>query len=64
MPDATDTAFARPRPPTMTLETLFDLPRRTDPALQQRVQHRLDHLTKPLGALGRLEALALQVALL
>ncbi len=31
--------------------------------LSQRVQHRLDHLTKPLGALGRLEALALQMAL-
>lgn len=31
--------------------------------LKRRVQHRLDHLTKPLGALGRLEALALQVAL-
>ena len=32
-------------------------------ALATRVQHRLDHLTKPLGALGRLEALALQMAL-
>jgi nicotinate-nucleotide--dimethylbenzimidazole phosphoribosyltransferase len=48
----------------MTLETLFDLPRRADPVLQRQVQHRIDHLTKPLGALGRLEALALQVALL
>jgi nicotinate-nucleotide--dimethylbenzimidazole phosphoribosyltransferase len=27
------------------------------------VQHRLDHLTKPQGALGRLESLALQIAL-
>ena len=34
-----------------------------DAALAARVQHRLDHLTKPLGALGRLEALALQIAL-
>lgn len=33
-----------------------------DPALQQRVQHRIDHLTKPLGALGRLESLMLQMA--
>jgi nicotinate-nucleotide--dimethylbenzimidazole phosphoribosyltransferase len=31
--------------------------------LARRVQHRLDHLTKPQGALGRLEALALQIAL-
>ncbi len=31
--------------------------------LARRVQHRIDHLTKPLGALGRLEALALQIAL-
>ena len=34
-----------------------------DAALAARVQQRLDHLTKPQGALGRLEALALQVAL-
>jgi nicotinate-nucleotide--dimethylbenzimidazole phosphoribosyltransferase len=34
-----------------------------DPALRARVQHRIDHKTKPLGALGRLEALALQMAL-
>ena len=33
-------------------------------ALAARVQHRIDHLTKPLGALGRLEALALQIALI
>ena len=35
-----------------------------DTALTQRLQHRLDHLTKPLGALGRLEALALQIGLI
>ena len=34
-----------------------------DPALRQRVQAALDAKTKPLGALGRLEALALQLAL-
>jgi nicotinate-nucleotide--dimethylbenzimidazole phosphoribosyltransferase len=35
-----------------------------DPAaLARRVQQRIDQLTKPLGALGRLEALALQIAL-
>jgi nicotinate-nucleotide--dimethylbenzimidazole phosphoribosyltransferase len=31
--------------------------------LAARVRHRLDHLTKPQGALGRLESLALQIAL-
>lgn len=34
-----------------------------DDALAAQVQQRLDQLTKPQGALGRLEALALQVAL-
>jgi nicotinate-nucleotide--dimethylbenzimidazole phosphoribosyltransferase len=34
-----------------------------DARLAAQVQHRLDRLTKPHGALGRLEALALQVAL-
>ncbi len=32
-----------------------------DPALTQRIQHRLDQKTKPRGSLGQLEALALQV---
>ncbi len=35
-----------------------------DAVLAARVQQRIDHLTKPLGALGRLEALALQIALI
>ena len=34
-----------------------------DAALARRLQHRLDHQTKPQGALGRLEALALQIGL-
>ncbi len=34
-----------------------------DPARMQSVQRRIDQLTKPLGALGRLEALMLQLAL-
>ena len=34
-----------------------------NPNLAARVQHLIDHKTKPLGALGRLEALALQIAL-
>jgi nicotinate-nucleotide--dimethylbenzimidazole phosphoribosyltransferase len=32
-----------------------------DPALTARLQHLLDHKTKPLGSLGRLEALALRI---
>jgi nicotinate-nucleotide--dimethylbenzimidazole phosphoribosyltransferase len=33
-------------------------------ALTPRLQHRLDQLTKPRGALGRLEALALQIGMI
>ncbi|RTL34506.1 MAG: nicotinate-nucleotide--dimethylbenzimidazole phosphoribosyltransferase [Burkholderiales bacterium] len=41
-----------------------DLPALAAPDLAARVQHALDHKTKPLGALGRIEALALQLALI
>ncbi len=45
----------------------FDLPHVApinDPALAARVRHAIDHKTKPLGALGQLEAVALQLALI
>lgn len=45
-------------PTPLQLPTVADL---TDAALTQALQHQLDHKTKPLGALGRLEALALQL---
>lgn len=32
-----------------------------EPALEARLQHLLDHKTKPLGSLGRIEALAWQI---
>jgi len=43
---------------------LPDVPSIDDPALAARLQAALDNKTKPLGALGRLEALALRLGLI
>jgi nicotinate-nucleotide--dimethylbenzimidazole phosphoribosyltransferase len=42
---------------------MMNLPPFNDAALAARVQQRLDRKTKPVGSLGRIERLALQVAL-
>ena len=42
----------------------MSIPDLHDPALAQRLQRKLDGKTKPVGALGRLEALALQLGMI
>ncbi len=50
---------------TTTMTTSPDAAQPFDPAaLRARLQHLLDQKTKPLGALGRIEALALQIGLI
>ena len=55
-------------PLTMTTDThridLSDIADLHDAALAAAVQHELDLKTKPQGSLGRIEALALQLALI
>ena len=46
----------------LDLPDLPDVPELDDADLAARVQHAIDRKTKPLGALGRIEALALQLA--
>ena len=35
-----------------------------DPELISQIQHKLDNKTKPVGSLGRLESLAMQVGMI
>ncbi|MES2185564.1 MAG: nicotinate-nucleotide--dimethylbenzimidazole phosphoribosyltransferase [Pseudomonadota bacterium] len=48
-------------PVTFTVPAIAAL---DDPALEQALRHALDDKTKPLGSLGRLEALALRIGLI
>jgi nicotinate-nucleotide--dimethylbenzimidazole phosphoribosyltransferase len=46
------------------MNTNINIPDLHQPALAARLQHRLDNKTKPLGSLGRIEALALRIGLI
>lgn len=60
-PRPDDNARTMTTPPGLP-DPLHRLPPRDDPARAARVQQRLDGKTKPLGALGRVEGLAAQLA--
>lgn len=49
---------------TTSFNDSISIPALQEPALAARLQHLLDNKTKPLGALGRLEALALRLGLI
>ncbi len=47
-----------------SLDKMFANIKPLDRSLEDKIQHKLDYLTKPRGSLGRLEELALQYALI
>ena len=53
--------FSGLSPTAPTALDVPEVPDLGDAALTQRLQHRLDNKTKPVGALGQLEALALRI---
>nr|WP_280189183.1 nicotinate-nucleotide--dimethylbenzimidazole phosphoribosyltransferase [Delftia sp. PS-11] len=57
-----DTTFCIMNPQPSSHESIPLIASLHDAAFAQRVQHAIDHKTKPLGALGRLEQLALRIA--
>ena len=67
MPVCSMAWFANPIP-TLKDTDMTHAPIRIDdiaqPALAARLRHRLDNKTKPLGSLGRIEALALRIGLI